>query len=247
MTSLARIGWGVTGAGHLLPETFEVMEKLVENHEISCFLSCAAERVIRVYGLSRKLSEICPGGYYREIISEAEEGPASPLAGRFLRKTYDALIVSPASANTVAKVALGISDTLVTNAITQAEKGRVPIIIVPTDQFFGEMKTRLPYFIDRILCEKCGGCQVIDLCPVRAIISLDSLPRIDLSKCDGCGICLSKCPQGAVSFGKEVTVMAREIDVKNVQKLRENANFAVLTKPGEIPDALRRMLSDKGE
>lgn len=244
---MARIGWGITGAGYLLPETFEVMEKLVETHEISCFLSPAAERVIRIYGLSKKLSRICPGCYYREIISEVKEGPASPHAGRFLRKTYDALIISPASANTVAKVVSGISDTLVTNAIAQAEKGRVHIIIVPTDQSRGEIKTSLPCFIDRSLCEECEGCQVIDLCPVKAIALSDGLPKVDLSKCDGCGICSGKCPRGAISFGKEVAVAAREIDVKNVQKLRENANFTVLIEPREIPDALRRVLGGKDD
>lgn len=244
---MARIGWGITGAGHLLPETFEVMERLAENYEISCFLSSAADRVIRIYGLSKKLSGICPGGYYREIISEVEEGPASPLAGRFLQKTYGALIVSPASANTVAKVVSGISDTLVTNAIAQAEKGRVPIIIVPTDQSPGEMKTRLPYFIDRALCEKCGSCQVVDLCPIKAIVLSDGLPKIDLSKCDGCGICSSKCPWGAISFGREVTVTVREVDVENVKKLRSRTNFSVLAGPEEIPDVLSKVLGGEVE
>ena len=242
---MARIGWGITGAGYFLHETFEVMEKLAEKHEISCFLSSAAERVIRVYGLSKKLSKICHGGYYREVISEAKEGPASPLAGRFLQKTYDVLIVSPASANTVAKAALGISDTLVTNAMAQAEKGRVPIIIVPTDQSLGETKTRLPYFVDRAICEKCGSCRVVDLCPAKAIVLSDRLPKIDLSKCDGCGACLINCPQGAISFGREVTIAAREVDVENVDKLRKRANFAVLTKPQEIPNILEKVLSGK--
>lgn len=243
---MARIGWGITGAGHLLDETFEVMLKLTRKHDISCFLSSAAERVVRIYNLWEKLTKICDGGYYRELSLETVDGPDSPLVGRFLRRTYGALIVSPASTNTVAKVVCGISDTLVTNAIAQAEKGRVPIIIVPTDQKPGKTKTGLPYLIDRAICEKCKKCVVIGLCPYEAIIITGGLPKINLSKCTGCGICLVKCPHGAVSFGKEIEVTTRKVDIENVSKLRENRNFITLSEPKEIPKALRGVLGGEG-
>jgi dihydromethanopterin reductase (acceptor) len=244
---LARIGWGITGGGHFLLETFDVMEKLAEKHEISCFVSSAAEQVIQIYGLREKLNKICPGDYYREVISATNEGPAAPLVGRFLRRTYRALIISPATSNTVAKVVSGISDTLVTNAIAQAEKGKVPVMIIPTDQRSGETKTRLPYIIDRRLCEECESCQIIDLCPTKAIVLSNSLPKIDLSKCVGCGICLEKCPRKAVSFGQEVPAVVRKIDVKNVETLRNEMGFIVLTDPREIPNALIRVLGDEIE
>lgn len=242
---MARIGWAVTGAGHLMEETFEVMEELAKEHDISCFLSSAAERVIRIYNLWGRLARICDGGYYRELTLESVEGPSSPLVGRFLRKTYNALIVSPASANTVAKVVSGISDTLVTNAVAQAEKGGVPIVFVPTDQKRGKIETKLPHLIDRALCEKCEGCLVIDLCPEGAIVLSCGLPRINLSKCTGCGICLSKCPLGAVSFGERVAVRTREVDIENVEKLRKNQNFIVLSEPRGILGALRGILGGK--
>lgn len=244
---MVRIGWGITGAGHLLAETFAVMEKLAKTHKISCFVSSASEKVIRMYGLWSKLSKICPGGYYRELILETAQGTDSPLTGRFLRKTYRALIVSPASANTVAKVVTGISDTLVTNAIAQAEKGEVQILILPTDQKPGKTKTKLPYLIDRTICEECERCSVIALCPVGAIVLSDGLPKIDLSRCNGCGICIKRCPHGAVSFGKEVSVMTRKIDVENVDKLKENKNFIVLSKPREIQIALRKVIGGRSE
>ena len=243
---MARIGWGVTGAGHLLPETFEIMEKLAERHEISCFVSSAAEQVIRIYGLWEKLNKICLGDYFREVIRETSQGPAAPLAGRFPRKIYAALVVSPATANTVAKVASGISDTLVTNAIAQAEKGKVPVIIVPTDRERGEVKTRLPHVIDRRVCKECESCRVIGLCPADAIVLSNSLPRIDLSKCRGCGICLDNCPRNAISFGREITTVVREIDVKNVETLRE-MGLVVLAEPREIPSALTKILGEQIE
>lgn len=239
---LGKMGWGITGAGYFLQETFDVMEKLARKHAVSCFISSAGERVVRIYGLWQKLSEICPGNYYREVILEAEQGAAFPLAGRFLRRTYDALIVSPASANTVAKIIAGITDTLVTNAIAQAEKGGVPIIIVPSDQIGIKKRTRLPYVINREICLKCEACSIIDLCPSEAIVISDGLPKIDLTKCEGCGVCLKKCPYGAVTFGQEVRVKPRKIDIENVKKMRKNNNYVVLNSPKKIPKTLNKVL-----
>jgi dihydromethanopterin reductase (acceptor) len=236
---LGKIAWCITGAGHFLLETFDVMEGLAGRHAISCFLSEAGDRVVRIYGLRGRLDKICPGGYYREVVLEAEQRPAFPLAGRFVRGTYDALIVSPASANTVAKVVVGIADTLVTNTIAQAEKGRVPIIIVPSD--LGSAKTKLPYLIEREICRACGECLVIGLCPFGAVVLSDGLPRIDLTKCEGCGVCLRECPHGAVSFGQEVAIHPRGVDIENVEKLRKNKAFIVLKSPREIPKSLEKV------
>jgi flavoprotein len=46
---------------------------------------------------------------------------------------YDRLVIAPATANTVAKCALGIADTLPTNLFAQAGKAGVPSVILPTD------------------------------------------------------------------------------------------------------------------
>jgi dihydromethanopterin reductase (acceptor) len=216
------------------------MEGVARKHAISCFLSPAGERVVRIYGLWERLSKLCPGGYYREVVLGAEQGPASPLAGRFVRGAYDVLIVSPASANTVAKVVTGIADTLVTNVIAQAEKGKVPIIVVPSDQ--GLAKTKLPYIINREICQSCEKCSVISLCPFGAVVLSDGLPKIDLVKCEGCGICLRQCLHGAVTFGQEVAIAPRRIDIKNVGKLRKSEGFIVLRSPKEIPKILEKML-----
>lgn len=242
---MARLAWGITGAGHFLKKTFEVMEKITKNHDISCYVSSAGEKVVGMYNLSNKMTKISPGGYYKELVLETVDGAASPLIGRFLRGAYDALIVAPASANTVAKMVHGISDTLVTNAAAQSEKGGVPIIILPTDQKPGKTKTKSPYRIDRVICQRCESCQVIGLCPHGAIILSSGLPTIDLSKCTSCGICLERCPHGAVSFGKEITIRTRKIDVENVVELRKNPSFILISEPVEIPSTLRGVLGGK--
>jgi dihydromethanopterin reductase (acceptor) len=221
-----------------------VIEELAGNHRISAFLSAAGERVVRVYGLMPKLKKICSGGHYRELVRETVNGSDSPFSGRFFRKAYDLLIVSPASANTVAKVTSGISDSLVTNVIAQAEKGEVPIVIVPTDQE-RRVRTRLPYLIDRSICEGCDECTVIDSCPAGAILMSGEFPRIDLWRCDGCGACLKGCPLGAITFGKEITFTARDVDLQNVEKLRMNRNFTVLARPKEILGTAEKILGGK--
>ena len=247
---MARVAWGITGAGSFLFETFDVMEKISDQHTLSCYLSGAGERVVRIYGLWEKLKRICEGGYYKEIILESEQGPSSTLAGRFLRERYAALIVSPASANTVAKIVSGIADSLVTNAVSQAEKAGVPVLIVPTDQSRKKLTT-LPPMVDREVCDKhfgvdCEKCLILDVCPYGAIVELESLPKIDLTKCEGCRICVEKCPYGAVSFGGELETRARRIDLDNVRKLRRGKNFIVLKTPKEIPGALKKVLKAHG-
>ena len=46
-----RIGFAFTGAGHLLRESVQVAEKLAKDHEVTIFLSGAAEEVLKMYGL----------------------------------------------------------------------------------------------------------------------------------------------------------------------------------------------------
>ena len=55
------------------------------------------------------------------------------MVGRFYRGGYRALVIAPATSNSVAKMVLGISDTLITNLFAHAGKCRVPSIVFPCD------------------------------------------------------------------------------------------------------------------
>ena len=46
-----RIAFAFTGAGHLLRESVQVAVKLAKQHEVTVFLSGAAEEVLKMYGL----------------------------------------------------------------------------------------------------------------------------------------------------------------------------------------------------
>ena len=122
--------------------------------KVTSFVSRAAEEVIKMYGLQNDLINISNGNYLEECFYEQEQGASFPKAGRLLLKKYDALVVTPATSNTIAKLAYGIADTLVTNAVAQAVKGNVPVYIVPVD-IEGHIESKMPFFIDREICKKC--------------------------------------------------------------------------------------------
>lgn len=244
MLTQKAIAWGITGAGHFLSETFDVMDKAVKvyNVKVTAYLTSAGTQVVRIYGLWNRLNRISNGGYLQEIFTEDEEGAGFPHAGRLLRGAYKALIVSPASGNTVAKIVHGIADTLVTNAVAQAQKGGVSVYIVPTDQGRGFIETALPYHVERSECKLCTPCPVISICPYSAVQVLDSTPKINLTLCQGCGLCLTACSFGAIKYGERIRLRLREVDVNNVKKLRKMKNVIVLRHPKQIEEVIKEVL-----
>jgi len=240
------IAWAITGAGHLLAETFSSMKNLVEEYDVkvTTFLSLAAIETVRIYGFNDMLRKVSDGSYYSEVLSEDEESAAAPHAGRFSKRAYDVLVVSPATANTVAKIVNGIADTLVTNAVAHACKGGVPLLIIPTDQE-EETKSTLPPMVDREACRACEVCPPIEECPHKAVERIQGKARIDLSKCYGAGICEKVCPYGAVKFGERVKVKSRKVDLENVRKLKNTAGIEVLRDPLEIKARLSTILGTR--
>ena len=98
-----RIGFAFTGAGHLLKESVQVAEKLAKDHEVTVFLSGAAEEVLKMCGLYERVVAIT-GGKYRELATDSNQKFSFPITGRLSLGKYDLLIVSPATAYTVSKI-----------------------------------------------------------------------------------------------------------------------------------------------
>ncbi len=229
-----KIAWGITGAGHFLRESFEVFKNLKETTvdlRVTTFISRAGEEVIRMYGLADELLEISPGKYLEESFFESEQGASASKSGRFLLQKYDALIVTPATSNTTAKIAYGIADTIVTNAVAQAAKGDVPVFIVPVD-IAGVVESKMPFSIDRETCMNCKICPPAEHCPGYAIAD-----QINLLKCSGCGECTRLCSFGAIRGGL-AKLKVRDIDSKNVRILRELSGITVLDHPHNIFDVI---------
>ena len=210
---VCNVAWAITGAGHFLEETFEVIIQLVKTQKVTVtpFLSAAGKQVMQTYGLWNKLNELSSGGYVQEIVTESTKDPGFSVAGRFILDKYDILVVSPATANTVAKIVYGIADNLVTNLVAQAQKASVPVYVIPTDQKEGYVETTLPYRVDKQNCEQCNPCTVVDVCSYSAVKLSNGVPKISSVLCHGCGQCVDACPFGAVKFAekKKLTIKAR--------------------------------------
>ncbi len=136
-----RILWCITGAGEFMKESVGALSKL--KADVTVFVSKAGEEVLKGYDLERALVG-------HEVIKDREA--SSPKAGKVSLGSYDAVVVSPATANTVAKIACGIADGLVTTAVALALKRGTPVFVVPTDWVAGTKE--IPDFLTQ------GGAKV---------------------------------------------------------------------------------------
>lgn len=119
----ARFAWCVTGSGHLLEESIELALALPRT---DLFLSAAAEEVLPLYGWN--LPRL------RERFNVFRDKSASGVpVGMLYHGMYHTVIIAPATSNTVAKCAFGISDTLPTNMYAQAGKQCIPGIVFACD------------------------------------------------------------------------------------------------------------------
>jgi hypothetical protein len=93
---------------------------------VDLFLSDAAEEILPMYGL--RLEAL------REQFRIFPDRSSSAVPVGFLyHERYHTLVVAPATSNTVAKCALGISDTLPTNMFAQAGKLGLASIVFACD------------------------------------------------------------------------------------------------------------------
>ncbi len=134
------IAWCITGSGDRMEECVDFMKELTVKYNpvVHVYISREGATVLKFYKLFNEVKESFPR-------VSVEKGPNAPfLAGRIQLGRYDFLLIAPATANTVAKIAHCIADTLVTNAAAQAMKVNVPVYIFPVDQKEGEIVTKLP-------------------------------------------------------------------------------------------------------
>jgi len=137
-----KVAWGITGAGDKIAEFIEVMKELKKEYEntveIQVYLSKAAETVLKFYKLEDTLKQ-----NFAKVRVELNSNAPFLAAWMQMRK-YEFLLIAPATSNTVAKIANGIGDTLLTNAAIMSLKAFVPVYIAPTDYKEGVVCTKLP-------------------------------------------------------------------------------------------------------
>jgi flavoprotein len=118
-----RLAWAITGSGHYLRESLAILQTL-ENVDI--FLSKAAAEIIKQYGFQAQLDATGHKIYQDKTAS-------SVPVELFYQGKYHSLVIAPATSNTIAKMAYGFSDSLISNLYAQAGKTRVESIVFACD------------------------------------------------------------------------------------------------------------------
>ena len=137
-----KVAWGISGSGDKLTETVDVMIRVKKEYgkevDIRVYLSKAGKQVIGRYKLTEKLNE----SFDRVLVEANSNAPF--LAGDLQTGKFTFLLVAPATSNTVAKIANGITDSLLTNSAIMALKSFTSVYIMPVDFREGMIMTKLP-------------------------------------------------------------------------------------------------------
>jgi len=137
-----KVAWGISGAGDKIAEIIDIMKSVKKEYEntieIHVFLSKAAETVMKFYGLEEDLKK----NFHKVFLELNSNSPF--LAAWMQMHKYEFLLIVPGTSNTVAKIAFGIGDTVLTNAASMSLKAFVPVYIVPTDYEEKIVYTKLP-------------------------------------------------------------------------------------------------------
>ena len=137
-----KVAWGITGAGDKIAEFIavikEIQKEYAETVEIQVFVSKAADLVLKYYRLEDDLKQ-----NFSKVRVEINSNTPFLAAWMQMRK-YEFLLIAPATSNTVAKIANGIGDTMLTNATIMSLKAFAPVYIAPTDYKEGTVYTKLP-------------------------------------------------------------------------------------------------------
>lgn len=140
--SMRKVAWGITGSGDRIVETVRVMKEIQDRYEdvldIRVFVSKAGDQVVKYYKLFNDLER-----HFDKVWVEANAN-APFLAGQLQVGKYEFLLLAPATSNTVAKITLGIADSLLSNAAIMSQKAFVPTYIMPCDYKEGILTTKLP-------------------------------------------------------------------------------------------------------
>jgi len=119
-----RIAWCITGSGHYLKESIDLM---LTHKNIDLYLSKAGEEVLKWYDYDLSIFKNNKIKIFKDVTASAS--PVSLL----YESVYKLVVISPATSNTIALMAQGISDSLVTNMFAQAGKCEVKSLVFACD------------------------------------------------------------------------------------------------------------------
>lgn len=94
---------------------------------------------------------------------------------------------------------------------------------------------------DAELCRHCQKCAVLTACSMKALSINDGNVSIDKDKCINCGVCVGKCPFGAVPKEAESRVLIYAGGTWGKTK-REGTPLSRLVKIEEVPDMIEKIM-----
>ena len=122
-----KIGFAFTGSFCTFDKVISELEKLTARHDVTPIMSPAAAttdtRFGSAQGFRTKIVELCNKDI---ILSVSQAEPIGP------KKLFDALIIAPCTGNTIAKLAMSVTDTSVTMAAKAHLRNERPLIIAPS-------------------------------------------------------------------------------------------------------------------
>ncbi len=169
---IKKVAWGITGSGDRLRETFEAMKKIRDEFkdraDIRVYVSKAGDQVVKYYKLSHDLEEA-----FDKVWVEMNAN-APFLAGQIQGGKFEFLLIAPATSNTVAKISMGLADSLLSNSAIMGLKASVPLYIMPSDLAEGFVLTKLPSGKDlRLRIRKEDVEHVQKLCNMEKVFILE--------------------------------------------------------------------------
>lgn len=124
MAEKLRIGIGLTGSFCTLHRVLESLEPLAERYDLFPIMSPIVYESNTRFGTAiyfkERLESLCGRPVWHTIPEVEPIGP---------KKLLDALIIAPCTGNTLAKLALGVTDTAVTMAAKSTLRNDCPVIL----------------------------------------------------------------------------------------------------------------------
>lgn len=128
MNSPPRIGFALTVSFCTFEKVISQLEKLIEIYpDITPIMSKTVYETDTRFGTAEEFKERVRSICKKDIISTIPE--AEPIGPK---KLFDALVIAPCTGNTLAKLALGITDTSVTMAAKAHLRNERPLLIAPS-------------------------------------------------------------------------------------------------------------------
>jgi flavoprotein len=119
-----KVAWGITGGGDKIAETLEIMKEIQKEYADTA----------EIQDLTKNFGKV-----------RVELNSNAPFLAAWMQmRKYEFLLIAPATSNTVAKIASGIGDTMLTNAAIMSLKAFVSVYVSPTDFKVGTVYTSLP-------------------------------------------------------------------------------------------------------